>query len=137
MTQTIYKTRQRETIINLLRNNPDITMSAEEIYLDLSKNNTDISLSTIYRNLSYLSRQGVIKKYLNQNGTFEFGIVKKSCRTHFHLNCIKCGAIVHLHCNQIDQLRTHILIHHNFLISTPEAAISGICKKCQKEAICA
>ncbi len=64
--------------------------SAEELYKIVKKTLPTISLATVYRNLEWLSENGIIKK-------IEVGGRQKrfdgTTETHYHIRCICCDKI--------------------------------------------
>ena len=57
----MYKTIQREAILNVLQQN-EKHFSADEIFMILKNKVPQISLATFYRNLELLAKNGQIKK---------------------------------------------------------------------------
>ena len=53
--------KQRETILNTLKENV-VHPTAEYLYDVLKRENSSISLATLYRNLNQLAENGIIKK---------------------------------------------------------------------------
>lgn len=81
--------KQREAILAVVRS-LNTHPTAHEIYEIVRKTIPNISLGTVYRNLSMLSEGGKIDMLLLGDGSIRFdGNVK----THIHLTCTKCGKI--------------------------------------------
>jgi Fur family ferric uptake transcriptional regulator len=59
----------------------------------------------------------------------------ESCATHFHLKCARCGALIHLECEEMTRLIEHIYREHGFRTDLTHSAFYGTCAECsQKEA---
>ena len=126
-----YLTETRVKIYNLLKEKQNITISAKEIYEELDK---QINLSTIYRNLDRLEKAGTIIRYVNEKNesTYQFSPKDHHCEEHLHLQCVKCGKLIHLDCHFMDEISEHINSHHGFKIQCKNSIIYGICKDCQE-----
>lgn len=127
-----YKTKQREILINFFENNHDKCFSAEEIAKEL--NNTNISVSAVYRNLSELEKDGKIRK-ITKNGTiksfYQF-VDCDECKDHLHLTCIQCGKTSHLDINESAVIAKNILKNARFNIDKNNTILYGLCDKCNK-----
>ena len=86
--------RQRESIKENLMNRYDHP-TAETVYLDVKKDYPNISLGTVYRNLSLLSEIGEIQKISSSNGPERFD---GNPKPHFHFFCRKCGQVTDIPC---------------------------------------
>ena len=81
--------KQREMIHNCVKDNP-CHLTADAIYEMLKKDHPNLSLGTVYRNLSQLAEHDMIKKvsipgYPDRfDGTLE---------DHFHFICLECGEV--------------------------------------------
>ncbi|MDD6302523.1 MAG: transcriptional repressor [Bacillales bacterium] len=124
-----YKTKQRELIIKVLKDNMNYSMSAKQISLSLS---SQVSKATLYRTLDLLVEDNKIKKVYNElNSSYEYQYVDNdNCSHHFHLKCIKCGRLIHLDCNSCDEFMTHLLKSHKFMPKEGLTVIYGICNDC-------
>lgn len=82
--------RQRESILNDLRGRCDHP-TADMVYESVRKEQPNISLGTVYRNLSYLAEEGQILKLVTGAGPDRFdGCVE----THHHFVCRSCGDVL-------------------------------------------
>ena len=63
-----YKTKQREIILGLLKDNYNRHMTADEVILFLQEQNTPVGKATVYRYLDCLVEQGIIRKYAAPEG---------------------------------------------------------------------
>jgi len=124
-----YNTKQKDIILDYLKNNKDKCLTINEIYNELVKTN-NIGLTTIYRFLNKLENENIIKKYVDQKeATYQY-INNDECKNHIHLKCLKCNRIIHLDCHDAVNLSKHIKEEHNFNI---DSTIFGICKECNNE----
>lgn len=80
--------RQRESIKNYLRGRKDHP-TADMVYTSLREEFPNISLGTVYRNLSLLTELGEIKK-LTTDGADRFDA---NLSPHSHFICRRCGCV--------------------------------------------
>ncbi|MBT9166859.1 MAG: Zinc-specific metallo-regulatory protein [Syntrophomonadaceae bacterium] len=84
-------TAQRQAILAALRHLGE-RASAKEIYTELRKEKSVISLDTVYRNLRLLAEIGIVQQILLQSGTV-FELTDDS-HHHHHLVCVDCEKVV-------------------------------------------
>ena len=77
--------------------------TAETVYLRAKKELPNISLGTVYRNLSLLTQLGEIKKLTTSIGPDRFD---GNIAPHYHVLCTKCGRIQDLEMESIDHIDT-------------------------------
>lgn len=82
--------RQREAIKDFLMTRKDHP-TAETVYLNVQKTFPNISLGTVYRNLTLLSEIGEIQKLHLEDGIDHFDADTTS---HSHFLCTKCGSVL-------------------------------------------
>ena len=118
--------RQREAILEVLRST-DTHPTANWIYTKVREVIPNISLGTVYRNLSALSQSGDI---LNINVGDGFEHFDGDTKPHLHLHCRACGSIADAWLNA-DPL-SKIVAKYNFTPMISVYVVSGICEKCKK-----
>ncbi|MCR5740969.1 MAG: transcriptional repressor [Gammaproteobacteria bacterium] len=124
----MYNTESRKKILSLFNNDKSKSYTSVDL-VNYFKGSID--KSTIYRNLKYLEDEMVIHKILNENTKLYEYTLNDDCHNHFHLKCIRCGKIVHLHCDDASKFISHINEEHDFLISEYMTTLYGLCKECQ------
>ena len=128
-----YRTRQQDSIENYFRINPDSCVTADEIYLYFMNSGEKIGKATIYRCLDKMVESGEIKKFLSDGGEgamYQLIDGENGCDRHFHLKCTRCGAVIHMDCEFMDEFERHIMQHHNFRVDNGRTIIYGLCEKC-------
>jgi Fur family peroxide stress response transcriptional regulator len=120
--------KQRETILTALKNNP-LHPTADCLYALLKKDNPLLSLGTVYRNLNRLADEGLIKKIKGLDNKEHFD---HNTFEHCHIICDKCG--------RVEDIMMAPLISKNlkrlreatdFDIETCELILRGTCKYCK------
>lgn len=100
--------RQRESIKNFLATRYDHP-TAETVYLNIKEKFPNISLGTVYRNLSLLAEIGEIQKLSTGMGPDRFDA---NPAPHYHFICNRCGGVFDLDVNGLDHI--NILAGQNF-----------------------
>lgn len=92
--------RQREAIKEFLMTRKDHP-TADVIYQNVRLEYPNISLGTVYRNLTLLSDLGEILRLRLDDGTDHFDA---DISNHYHFICRDCGAIIDLEMDTIDSI---------------------------------
>ena len=119
-----YQTKQKELILNILKNHEGKFYTAKEL-LKLLQN--QVSKATLYRCVDELYQENVIKRYYNEiSNSYEYQYLNNSddCNHHLHLKCNKCGKIFHI----FDKISTNL-----FLIDYHSSIINGVCNICSNK----
>ena len=125
-----YNTQGRTRILEYLKENSDRTVDVNDIRCAVGGN---LNITTIYRYLDKLTSDGTVMKYVAENGTravYQFVEEARHCEDHLHMQCTKCGAIIHLDCSFMDEFAEHVLREHGFRIQCRNSIIYGLCEKC-------
>ena len=127
-----YLTRQRKRLLTYLSEHTDEQMTARQIADALTTDN--ISISAVYRNLSALEEEGILKRSIRENTreVYYQYIAAKECREHLHLSCRVCGKCIHLDEAGTTQLIENTLRNTGFQIEKTETILYGICEGCRK-----
>ena len=121
--------RQREAIkANLMQRYDHPT--ADMIYADIRKEFQNISLGTVYRNLSQLTDLGEIRRLPSDGGADHYD---GNMRPHSHFFCRVCGAIVDL--APVDGKKVEIKAGKDFdgVIEESKVTFIGVCGKCARK----
>ncbi len=122
--------RQRESIKrNLLERRDHPT--ADMVFADIRKEYPNVSLGTVYRNLSLLAETGEIRKLPSTGGADHFD---GNMVPHHHFVCTRCGGIQdvflkeHAEDEMIDDAGGQI----QGTITDCSMQFNGICESCSK-----
>ena len=130
-----YTTRQREQILDYLRQHAQGHTTAEELLEHLRQSGTPLSKATVYRTLERLETQNVVRRYElggRQGACYQY-IEGPECHDHFHLKCTQCGRLFHVECHHLVATRHHIGEHHGFAVDPGKTVFYGRCGDCQEE----
>lgn len=128
MKQTVLtkKSRQRDAILENLRARYDHP-TADAIYTDLRKTYPNISLGTVYRNLSLLADHGIISRVTCESKVEHFDARTDS---HYHFICDTCGHVLDLPFTFFSNMTQ--MANENFAgqVKNHTAFFYGICPDC-------
>jgi len=113
-------TKQKNLIFEIINSSYD-HLNAYQVYDIARVDMPNISLGTVYRNLSNLVKNGNIRE-IEVDGTLHFDRNDK----HVHFICNTCGDIIDVFDNIVDE---NNYINGN-LVMDYEIKLKGICKKC-------
>ncbi|WP_297431436.1 transcriptional repressor [uncultured Cetobacterium sp.] len=119
--------KQRELILNYILNSHE-HLTADTIYADLKKDNPELSLGTVYRNLTKLTEIGAIKKVSLPNQVDKFD---KNLDPHAHFICDECGSITDINIPGIDEFLDKVSKDDGISIRKYDLTLNGTCKKCK------
>lgn len=122
----IRHSRQRECIKKCLAGRFDHP-TAETIYQDIKDEFPNISLGTVYRNLSLLAELGEIQKISTGSGPDRFD---GRATAHYHFFCKECGCVLDMDFVAPEDL--NVLASRNFpgRIDSHTIQFQGVCDKC-------
>lgn len=121
--------RQRESIKNFLMQRCDHP-TAETVYLGIKEDFPNISLGTVYRNLSLLADIGEILKISTDDGPDRFD---GNIHPHYHFFCKDCGQVLDLEMESIEHI--NVIASHKFAgrITGSVTHFFGKCPECLKK----
>ena len=128
MEATTKQFRKRNAILECLRcthTHP----SAEMVHEMLHEEHPDISLATVYRNLTYFKNQGLATSVATVRGVERFDA---NTEPHVHFICNNCDAVIDLH--QIPMPRSkdgEIHSSSGCRVESCQLTYTGLCGKCQ------
>ena len=130
-----YKTKQKDCLLNVLKEHKDSILSCDDIYMLLVKENKKIGIATLYRQLEKLVESGVIRKYKAEfTNKYLYQYIDKECQCedHLHMICLKCNKLFHLDCEEAKHLIKHIEEKHHFKVMSTKVVLYGLCEDCAK-----
>jgi len=106
-------------------------ITAEEIFEEVQKVNSYISLATIYRTLELLQELKLISQ-TNFGRSQTYFALKDHC-SHHHIVCTECGSIEEFPDEFLESLKAKLARQFGFQAHTDHMSIFGICKNCHNE----
>lgn len=128
----VYQTKQQEAIEELFSARPEDCMTAEEAYHALHEQGFEIGKTTVYRTITRLCQSGRLRRYVPHDSGQAAMFQHNPCQeSHLHIRCIHCGALAHLHCEEVDAFSQHLSRHHGFVLDEGQTILYGCCQSCQ------
>ena len=134
MGEKTYRTRAQEELLNFLKTEPGRHYTAAEIREHFAGQDHPIGTATIYRQLERFVSEGCVRRYVVGPGTCAcYAYAGDSQGTqHFHCRCDVCGRLIHLNCDELAEIRTHLLARHGFAWDSGKTVFYGVCDQCRK-----
>lgn len=125
-------TTRRELILKVLVENRDKHLSAEEVYNLVKQKAPDTGLATVYRTLELFQDFDIIHGMDFGDGRkrYEFGAGEGKSHHHHHLICNRCGKIIEVNEDLLEELEIRVSKQHDFEITDHQLKIFGNCKEC-------
>lgn len=119
-------THQREIILEELRavtSHP----TADELYDMVRQRLPRISLATVYRNLEWLTDQGMVQKIEvgGRQKRFDGNVTE-----HYHIRCLECGKVDDISLNPIENLEHQLEESTGYRILGHRLEFRGVCPQC-------
>ncbi len=120
--------RQRQVIKDFLMTRKDHP-TADVVYRNVRQKYPNISLGTVYRNLSLLSDMGEIQRLRIGDGVDHFDA---DISPHYHFICEKCGRVNDLSLGETAQTADFSGLDFDGVIHGHVTYFYGICGDCQR-----
>lgn len=138
-TKQHYHTRQSRQIADYLQTMPGQHVTAAEVCDHFARQGVRIGKVTVYRHLERLVEEGLVAKYTVDGSNAAcyayLGAAEAAApQPCYHCKCEVCGALLHLHCAEVEQLNEHLRTHHGFALDARRTVFYGICPACRAAA---
>lgn len=118
--------RQRQLIYDFLMSRNDHP-TADVIYQNVRQEHPNISLGTVYRNLTQLAGRGEIQRLQVGDGVDRFDA---DTSRHCHFFCSECGQVTDLQSDCIEDIFTQIRKNFDGRIDRQNICFYGVCHAC-------
>jgi Fur family ferric uptake transcriptional regulator len=122
-------TSQRALILDIISQGHE-HLDADEVYQLARQRQSNLSLSTVYRNLQMLKGLGVVKE-LHFDESHHHYEAKPSVE-HHHLVCLDCGKVVEFGGTLSQKMRRDIARKKGFEVIGVEVHMTGYCARCRR-----
>ncbi len=123
--------RQREVIKEFLKTRKDHP-TADVVYTNVREQYPNISLGTVYRNLTLLADIGEIQRLRVGDGIDHFDA---DVSPHYHFVCTECGSVIDLEMDSIDNIIDIASKNFDGMITGHVTHFYGICGDCHKKTL--
>jgi Fur family ferric uptake transcriptional regulator len=123
-------TLPRLRILEILAQNPEKHMSAEDIYKTLMDMGDEVGLATVYRVLTQFESAGLVNRLNFESGQAVFEL--NHGPHHDHLVCVQCNAVEEFVDELIEARQKEIAKKFGYEMTDHALNIYGLCKRCRK-----
>ncbi|WP_046159885.1 Fur family transcriptional regulator [Caldanaerobacter subterraneus] len=120
-------TTQRRVILDVIMENKNKHLSSEEIYDLVKRKYPEIGLATVYRTLQLFEELGLVYKLNFDEGRNRYELYQEDAHQHHHLICLKCGNVIEMEGDLLEDLEKLIEKTKNFEIVDHNAKFYGYC----------
>ena len=122
-------TPQRQATLEVIFKNKGKHMSVEEVFLEVKKLCPEIGLATVYRTILLLEEMQVLQNIHFADGRNRYELTNPEEHHHHHLICNKCGKVIEVEEDLLDDLENKIQIEYQFQIEDHRVQFTGYCFK--------
>ena len=119
-------TRQKEAILNILRNTRSHP-TADQVYEAVRREIPNISKGTVYRNLKVLQETGAVTE-LSLGG--DLSRFEYTLGNHYHFRCGQCGRVTDVDEPVDVELNRKVAEKTGFQIASHQLEFRGLCRDC-------
>ena len=123
--------RQREVIKEFLKTRKDHP-TADTVYMNVREQYPNISLGTVYRNLTLLADIGEIQRLRVGDGVDHFDA---DVSPHYHFICTECESVIDLEMDSIDNIIDVAGMNFDGKITGHVTYFYGNCGNCHKKTL--
>lgn len=124
-------TPQRRSVLNIILENDGQHLSTEEIYDLVKISCPEIGLATVYRTMQVLDELGLVYKHNFDDGRVRYEMTQNEDHQHHHLICKKCGKVIEVEEDLLEQLETQVENKYGFSITDHNVKFFGYCSTCK------
>ena len=118
--------KRQEQLLNELKRCTD-ELSGQELHRKLHKGEKAMGLTTVYRNLQSLVKQGLIRSRHLPTGEVLYAPVERDIH---HLTCVSCGETTRLEGCPVKTVDMSQKVSNEFELLFHTLEYFGLCKKC-------
>ncbi len=126
-----YNTKQKMLIEQTVQSFSEGHFTCEDVCDAIKSKGENAGMTTVYRHLDKMVKDGAIIKYTSQAGESACYRRRLDCGEHFHLKCVSCGKLIHLSCKSLDGIGAHVENEHRFKIDPSKTVFYGVCGECK------
>lgn len=124
-------TLPRLRILEILEQDTQRHMRADDIYKVLLESGEDVGLATVYRVLTQFEAAGLVTRHHFEGGQAVFEINHGA--HHDHILCVSCGRVDEFVDEVIEQRQREIAARAGYQITEHCLYLYGVCAECQRK----
>jgi len=125
-------TTQRRLILEVLEKSEE-HLDAEELHEQARIQNPNISLATVYRNLTVLQEMELVEEHRLGEGHSHYEAVQ--AEPHYHFTCLKCGKVIEFDTSLVAQIEQKLSEREKVRVTGSHLHVSGYCAQCKQDKI--
>jgi Fur family ferric uptake transcriptional regulator len=125
-------TLPRIKVLEIFEQSKKRHLTAEEVFMELMVNDSDIGLATVYRILMQFVEAGMLHKSSFDSGKAVFEL--NEGHHHDHLVCVRCGKVEEFYDEAIESRQSEIALRHGFKLLDHAMSLYGLCSSPQCQA---
>ena len=136
MAKSTYKTKQKEELLTYMKDTANGHITAADVCEYFRQRGTPMGTATVYRQLERMVEEGVVQKYVvdeKSPACFQY-VDRDACgdkEVCFHCKCEKCGKLIHMHCDELMSISSHLYEEHGFVLDPKRTVFYGLCDQCR------
>ncbi|WP_347490499.1 Fur family transcriptional regulator [Desulfoscipio sp. XC116] len=124
-------TDQRQLVLDVLSEHPDLHLSSDDICEYLKQKKIKMGQSTVYRTLLILEKMKIVRKMDLNDGFTRYELCDhEEEHAHHHLICSKCGSVTDIKGDLLNNLEQQIYRSYGFKINDHILKFFGECRNC-------
>ena len=123
------QTKHRQMVLDIL-GHAERFLTADQLYMEIVKQDETVSLSTIYRIVDVFTQKGILHKVMLEGSNQAYYELAHAHHCH-HLICTQCHQVIHIEGCPIQNYERQIASDYGFIIQEHRLEIYGICSDCQ------
>lgn len=124
-------TPQRQLVWDVVRRSSK-HRTAEAIRTEIQRTFPAFNMTSVYRTLTLLERLGLVRSAYLGAGAIQYEVAEPE--EHHHTVCRRCGTIMHLEDEFLQEMRSHLKESHGFVADKVQLAVLGLCARCAARA---
>ncbi len=120
-------TTARRAVLEEFSRTEGLHLSAEELGERIQRRYPEVHISTVYRTLEFLEREGIVTRVHVNNGPSAYHF---AANAHHHAVCNQCGDEIELAPSLFRPVATKLLAEHGFVADPSHLTITGTCADC-------
>ncbi|MCK9221035.1 MAG: transcriptional repressor [Limnochordia bacterium] len=122
-------TNQRKYILEVLAKTKG-KLTAQEVHERVSAYLPQVSLDTVYRNLTLLGELGIVDQMYLGDKVARF-VLQSSKEHHHHLVCVRCGRFCCVDICPMEDLIAKVAKEQGFEVTGHSFEVYGVCADCR------
>lgn len=129
-----YRTKYKDSIMDYLKLNKNVRFCAADVFKYMNDKGISINITTVYRNLDKMTENGVLLRSKNPTDEccfYQYTEPESHCEGHLHIQCKKCGRIIHLKGSFMNEFNNYVKLSYGFMLDYKASMIIGLCDNCR------